>query len=47
MTPEELTGLAVISAVVGIGASGVGSSMRKNEESSKAVIRLSTNLGKV
>lgn len=31
---------AVIGAVVGIGASGVGSFMRKDEESSKAVIRL-------
>jgi hypothetical protein len=31
---------AVIGAVVGLGASGVGSFMRKDEEASKAVIRL-------
>lgn len=31
---------AVIGAVVGIGASGVGTFMRKDEEASKAVIRL-------
>jgi hypothetical protein len=31
---------ALIGAVVGIGASGVGTFMRKDEEASKAVIRL-------
>ena len=33
---------AVIGAVVGIGASGVGSFMKRDDEASKAVIRLTS-----